>query len=242
LQYSTANVVAIIIHLFSQFLFAKIFAVSALLAIIIGIANMATKSNGLPKKQLFPSKKKASSPIKRELTTMTISTTKKMGKSTYVCKIMQFKNDFAAIWCVKQYHPNQDAFLHPFHIKVTKMLEFREAGFLTVINRHEHGGENTMALNSQDGYPRKLVIACPDENTHESCIECLAKVKEVRNEIAASFHNCLLFISLLFSHHFSCCFLLSNRKWSAQKTTGLDTPTSSMRTPTSLLPMTSLNQ
>jgi hypothetical protein len=48
-----------------------------------------------------------------------------MGKSTYVCKIMQFKNDFAMIWCVKQYHPNQDAFLRPFHIKVTETLQIQ---------------------------------------------------------------------------------------------------------------------
>jgi hypothetical protein len=154
-----------------------VFAASALLAIIIGVANMATKSNGLPKKQPSPSKKKASSPIKRELTTMTISTMKKMGKSTYVCKIMQFKNDFAAIWCVKQYHPNQDAFLRPFHIKVTKTLEFCEAGFLTVVKRHEHGGENTTALNSQDRYPRKLVIACPDENTMSPALSASLRLK-----------------------------------------------------------------
>jgi hypothetical protein len=69
-------------------------------------------------------------------------------------------------------HPNQDVFLHPLHInmKITEMLEFCKAGFLTVVNCQEHGGEpleaeNTMALNSQDGYPRKLVIACPDEKT-----------------------------------------------------------------------------
>jgi hypothetical protein len=140
-----------------------IFGTSALLSIIVGIANMATtKATRSPKKQSSPSKKKASSPIKRELTTMTISTNKKMGKSSYVCKIMQFKNDFAAIWCIKQYHPNQDAFLHLLHVKITDTLEFREAGLLTVVNRHDHGGENTTALNSQDGYPCKLIIACPD--------------------------------------------------------------------------------
>jgi hypothetical protein len=78
-----------------------------------------------------------------------------------------------------------------------------------VVNHHNHGGENTMALNSQDGYPRKLIIACPDEKTHESRIEYLTKVKEVRNKIEQSFCNCLL----SFSHPFS----LSNRKWSTQK-------------------------
>jgi hypothetical protein len=114
---------------------------------------------------------------------MTISTNKKMGKSSYVCKIMQFKNDFAMIWCIKQYHPNQDTFLHPLHIKITDTLEFHEAGLLMVINCHGHGGEKSTALNSQDGYPRKLIIACPDEKTHESQIECLTKVKEVRKKL-----------------------------------------------------------
>jgi hypothetical protein len=107
-----------------------IFATSALLTVIVGIANMATtKATGLPKKQLSPSKKKASSPIKRELTTMTISTNKKMGKNSYVCKIMQFKNDFAAIWCIKQYH-------RKLHVKITDMLEFCKAGLFTVVNCH----------------------------------------------------------------------------------------------------------
>jgi hypothetical protein len=51
------------------------------------------KIAGSPKKQTSPNKKKALSPIKRELTTMTISTKKKMGKSYYLCKIMQFKQE-----------------------------------------------------------------------------------------------------------------------------------------------------
>jgi hypothetical protein len=128
-----------------------------------------TKATVLPKKQSSPSKKKASSPIKRKLTTMTISTNKKMGKSSYVCKIIQFKNDLAAaIWCDKQYHPSQDAFLHLLHIKIKDTLKFCEAGFLTVINCCDHGGENSTALNSQDGYPRKLIIACQHGKTHES--------------------------------------------------------------------------
>jgi hypothetical protein len=81
-----------------------VFATFAPLTIIVGIANMATtKATGSPKKQSSPSKKKASSPIKRELTTMTKSTNNKMGKSSYFLKIMQFKNDFAAIWCIEQY-------------------------------------------------------------------------------------------------------------------------------------------
>jgi 5-formyltetrahydrofolate cyclo-ligase len=106
-----------------------IFATSALFTIIVGVANMATtKATGLPKKQLSPSKKKASSPIKRELTTMTISTKKKMGKSSYVCKIMQFKNEFALIWCIKQYHPNQDAFLCPCHQNHQHAQVFCKAG------------------------------------------------------------------------------------------------------------------
>jgi hypothetical protein len=92
-----------------------------------------------------------------------------------------------------------------------------KAGLLMVVNNHNHGGENTMALNSQDGYPRKLIIACPDEKTHESRIEYLTKVKEVRNKIEQSFCNCLLSFSRL-SHQFSISlFLLSNRKWSTQK-------------------------
>jgi hypothetical protein len=40
-----------------------------------------TKTTGSPKKQSSPTKKKASSPIKRQLTTMTISTKKKMAKA-----------------------------------------------------------------------------------------------------------------------------------------------------------------
>jgi hypothetical protein len=125
-----------------------------------------------------------------------------MGKSSYVCKIMQFKNDFAMIWCIKQYHPNQDTFLHPLHIKITDTLEFHKAGLLMVINCHGHGGEKSTALNSQDGYPRKLIIACPDEKTHESRIECLTKVKEVRKKIEQSFCN-VFFHFLILSHHFS---------------------------------------
>jgi hypothetical protein len=190
-----------------------VFATSALLTIIVGIANMATtKATGLPKKQSSPSKKKASSPIKRELTTMTISTNKKMGKSSYICKIMQFKNDFAVIWCIKQYHPNQDAFLHLLHVKIMDTLEFCEAGLLTVVNCHNHGEENTTALNSQDGYPRKLIIACPDEKTHESQIECLTKVKEVRNKVEQSFSNCLLSFSCPISPLVYFPLLLSNGK------------------------------
>jgi hypothetical protein len=47
----------------------------------------------------------------------------------------------------KQYHPKQDAFLHPLHIKITETLEVCEAGFLMVINCQEHGGEKTTALD-----------------------------------------------------------------------------------------------
>jgi hypothetical protein len=78
---------------------SPVFATSALLTIIVGIANMATtKATGSPKRQSSPGKKKALPPIKRELTTMTISTNKKMGKSSNVCKIMEFKNGFAVIF------------------------------------------------------------------------------------------------------------------------------------------------
>jgi hypothetical protein len=44
---------------------------------------------------------------------------------------MQFKNDFAAIWCVKQCHPNQDTFLHLLHVKITDTLKFCKAGLFT---------------------------------------------------------------------------------------------------------------
>jgi hypothetical protein len=85
-----------------------IFAAYALLTIIDGIANMATtKATEFPKKQSSPSKKKASSPIKRELTTMTISTNKKMGKSSYICKIMQFKNDLPGFGASSNTNPTK---------------------------------------------------------------------------------------------------------------------------------------
>jgi hypothetical protein len=67
-----------------------------------------------------------------------------------------------------QYHPNQDTFLHLLHIKIMDTLEFHKAELLTVIDCQYHGGENATTLYSQDGYPCKLIIACPDEKTHES--------------------------------------------------------------------------
>jgi hypothetical protein len=172
-----------------------VFATSALLTIIVGIANMATtRPLDCPRSNHLLARRRLHLPS-RELTTRTISTNNKMGKSSYVCKIMQYKNDFAAIWCVKQYHPNQDTFLHPLHIKIMDTLEFCKAGLLTVVNNHDHGVENTTALNSQDGYPCTLIIACPDEKTHESQIESLTKEKEVRIKVEQSFCNCLLSFS-----------------------------------------------
>jgi len=91
--------------------------------------------------------------------------------------------DVHAIACEKQYHPRQDGYTFPFQNKVMETLEFREEGFIAVVTRRANRDEDMAALNSQDGHPRKLILACLDESTHEARMRCLNVVKTVRNII-----------------------------------------------------------
>lgn len=123
---------------------------------------------------------KKGSPMKKDLTTISITSKKKMKKSIYYLRIMGFKApNFEAIWCEKPNVQGQDAFLHPFQRSVTDTLDQREEGFIgTALRRMSHD-ENRAATNSGDGFLRKFVIRATEESTHATRIAALNVVKAV---------------------------------------------------------------
>ena len=104
-----------------------------------------------------------------------------MGKTPYNCFVTATKHPhFVLVWCEKAYSPGQDAYTFPLQTAVSDTFQFRNEGYLAVINRRQNAGSSDIALNSQDGYPRKFFLCNLDENDHAARLGLLTTMKQVR--------------------------------------------------------------
>jgi len=147
---------------------------AALAAIVLAGTSAKKKAASSPRK-------KASSPKKKDLTSVVISSSKKMSKQPYLVIGWALKaSGWEVFSVVKSREQTNDAYSRNFQLAVTDTLEFRPHGFIAVVLRRLAHDQNQAALNSQDGYPRKLFIrVIDDESTHESRMEAMNVIKEV---------------------------------------------------------------
>ena len=158
-----------------------------------------------------------------------------------VILIIRFQRSFLShlVWVEKAYHPGQDGYTHPFQLAVNEMLEFRPAGYLACVNRRQRDRDNAIALNSQDGYPRKLYICYLEENNHAARLELLTVLKDVSLKLCQTFR--LMSTSLTLPCCLPCLRFPSTSSWKTQNATALDTSMPLAKSLMSLLLMATLS-
>jgi hypothetical protein len=137
--------------------------VTALTALVAGTALAVTKSGKKSTKNITAV---SSSPTKRNLTEIKVSSTKQMRKVAYHLYIMKLAADIELVWCERE--PGTDGYLHPVFKAIEDDGMYRDDGVIMVSKRRVSLQENRALINSTNSYPRKVIVRVVDESDADS--------------------------------------------------------------------------
>ena len=109
---------------------------------------------------------KTSSPKRKVITQIKVSSSKQLFKPRYLLYILDLLGYVRLIFAEREGQPGSDAFLYPVHKAIGEETNpLREHGLIMVSHRHISQENNMARTNSNNNYPRKFIVGTYDEMT-----------------------------------------------------------------------------